>query len=247
MGSSNLKKATVIILIVILFLFTSCRKSNIANRSSMLSVQDTVEADNLSKENIQWGNNYSLWLNDIDELLTDYRPYFLPEIKAGNYEFIYDIGEDSISYSIFKYDNFSVLDQKDHNGHVHTLYDNIFSFERGHNTYDFFQSICDRYLINKNNVTMNDGIYTYDEKLIKYTVGDDYTLYLINSDPTQVLYYDKIIEYMSQLDLTNFTMVSILVTRLEHNSTIEIYFEYKNDHYKMSFYDSLDCSIVEHK
>lgn len=247
MLNSWFKKTIVIILIIMLFLFTSCRKSNIANPPNTLPVQDTVAANNLSNESLQWGNNYNLWLNDIEALLTDHKPYFLPEIKEGNYEFVYEIKEDSVSYSIFKFDNFTVLDQKDHDGHVHTLYDNIFSFESAHKQYDFFQSICDDYSINKNNVTINNDIYTYDERLTKYTLENDYTLYLIDSAPNQRLSYDNVLEYISQFDFTNFTKVSISVAKLTHSSIIKIYFEDTNDCYELSFHDSLDYSIIEYK
>ncbi|MBF4696032.1 hypothetical protein [Fusibacter ferrireducens] len=242
-----LGRKRVIILIAILFLLTSCEKSNMVNNANTVPIQDVVETNATSQESLQWGHNYSLWLNAIDALLTDHRPYFLPEIKEGNYEFVYEIKEDAVSYAIFKYDYFTVLDQKDHDGHVHTLYDHIFSFERAHDHNDFFQSICDDYSIDKNNVTVDHGIYTYDERLTQYTLENGYTLYLINSDSDHTLSYDKVLEYISPLDFTNFTNVSIAVAELTHSSIIKIYFEDTDYYYEMSFHDALGSGLIEYK
>lgn len=238
-------KATVV-LMVMLLLLTACKDNDIAEESNTDPVQEETEIENSSEKTTEWQDQYSTWLSSIEHLLSDYKPYFLPEIKEGNYEFVYEINEDAISYSIFKKDAFAVLDQNDHTGHVHTMHDNLFSFKKSHEQYDFFQSICDDYGINPNNVTENDGVYTYDNMMTKYKLDNGYMLYLISSDPNYVLMYEDVLKSVSQFDFTNFKMVSISVARLTNGSTVNVYFEDAEYRYELFFRDFLGSNILEY-
>jgi len=104
--------------------------------------------------NNPWEESYVHWLDQIDIKINKYKPYFLPEINQENYEFVYKINENNeLSYDLYKYDNFDVIESDLHSGHPHTVHDLRFSLNKSNRRLNFLEKIEEDYNININNIS----------------------------------------------------------------------------------------------